>query len=245
MGGSRGARAGDGPAAVAEPCPAPAAAPAARDPYDVAARSPGGDRAGALAGARRRRAALRRRSPTCCATTSRPRRTSRRRERTTTELRWSLPPALLERAARRERFDPLFDEADLVKFARLRPDAADAAAFLRDARALLTERVAIGARAGAAEDRRCDSLIRSASCCCSCRRPSPGPVAPPPARARRADRLPGARVPGRRPGLAPEPVAVAAGRAPAARPRAPDRGARAAAGAARGAADPAARRGTS
>ena len=51
------------------------------------------------------------------------------RERTTTELRWSLPPALLE-GARGQGFDPLFEEADLVKFARLRPTAAEATAFL-------------------------------------------------------------------------------------------------------------------
>lgn len=60
------------------------------------------------------------------------------RKRTTTELRWSLPPALLG-GARGQSFGPLFDEADLVKFARLRPTAAEATVFLRDARALLTE----------------------------------------------------------------------------------------------------------
>jgi hypothetical protein len=59
------------------------------------------------------------------------------RERTTTELRWSLPTELLEGTLGRS-FDRLFDEADLVKFARLRPTAAEATAFLRDARALLT-----------------------------------------------------------------------------------------------------------
>ncbi|MEP6686792.1 MAG: hypothetical protein ABJC36_00495 [Gemmatimonadales bacterium] len=60
------------------------------------------------------------------------------RERTTAELRWSLPPAL--RDGRRGRgFDPLFDEADLVKFARRRPTTGNAAAFLGDARALLED----------------------------------------------------------------------------------------------------------
>ena len=58
------------------------------------------------------------------------------RERTTTELRWSLPPALLDGPGRRD-FDALFDQADLVKFARRRPTAHDAGAFLADARALL------------------------------------------------------------------------------------------------------------
>jgi hypothetical protein len=58
------------------------------------------------------------------------------RERTTVELRWSLPPALLDGPGARG-FDALFDEADLVKFARRRPTAADAAGFLADARALL------------------------------------------------------------------------------------------------------------
>ncbi len=60
------------------------------------------------------------------------------RERTTTELRWSLPAELLE-GPRGRRFDPLFDDADLVKFARRRPAAGDAAEFLQDARVLLAE----------------------------------------------------------------------------------------------------------
>jgi hypothetical protein len=60
------------------------------------------------------------------------------RERTTAELHWALPPALLE-GPRGRRFDPLFDEADLVKFARRRPTAGEAAGFLADARALLAE----------------------------------------------------------------------------------------------------------
>jgi hypothetical protein len=69
------------------------------------------------------------------------------RERTTAELRWSLPPALLEGPGG-HRFDPLFDEADLVKFARRRPTAGDAAMFLTDARGLLAAwRTAIGREA--------------------------------------------------------------------------------------------------
>ena len=58
------------------------------------------------------------------------------RERTTVELRWSLPPALLEGPRARD-FDALFDEADLVKFARRRPTAPEAADFLAAARVLL------------------------------------------------------------------------------------------------------------
>jgi len=58
------------------------------------------------------------------------------RERTTTELRWSLPARLLDDSLRR-RYESVFDEADLVKFARRRPDAAAASAFLGQARDLL------------------------------------------------------------------------------------------------------------
>jgi len=58
------------------------------------------------------------------------------RERTTMELRWSLPPRLLEAGLRRH-YGAVFDEADLVKFARRRPADADAATFLDDARDLL------------------------------------------------------------------------------------------------------------
>lgn len=59
------------------------------------------------------------------------------RERTTSELLWALPPRLLEGGLRR-RTESLLDEADLVKFARRRPDAATAAAFLAHARGLLS-----------------------------------------------------------------------------------------------------------
>ncbi len=58
------------------------------------------------------------------------------RERTTSELLWALPPHLVERGLRR-RCEEVLDEADLVKFARFRPGAADAAVFLQRARELL------------------------------------------------------------------------------------------------------------
>jgi hypothetical protein len=58
------------------------------------------------------------------------------RERTTTEVLWSLPPRLVEGPLRR-RYAAVFDEADLVKFARQRPPATEAAGFLDDARGLL------------------------------------------------------------------------------------------------------------
>jgi hypothetical protein len=58
------------------------------------------------------------------------------RERTTTELLWSLPPHLLE-GTLRQRYGAVFDEADLVKFARRRPGSAAATRFLREAHGLL------------------------------------------------------------------------------------------------------------
>jgi hypothetical protein len=58
------------------------------------------------------------------------------RERTTTELLWSLPPRLTEGGLRR-RAQGILGEADLVKFARRRPDPATANSFLSDARDLL------------------------------------------------------------------------------------------------------------
>ncbi|MGE5125791.1 MAG: hypothetical protein ACM3PV_05845 [Betaproteobacteria bacterium] len=57
-------------------------------------------------------------------------------ERTTTELAWALPPALAE-GGLRERCAALLADADLVKFARCRPEEADAARLLRAARDLL------------------------------------------------------------------------------------------------------------
>jgi hypothetical protein len=57
---------------------------------------------------------------------------------TTSELIWALPPALAE-PDRRERTREVLDAADLVKFALVRPGAADAARTSRSARALLEE----------------------------------------------------------------------------------------------------------
>jgi hypothetical protein len=58
------------------------------------------------------------------------------RERTTTELRWALPPGFLAGGIR-HRFTDVFDEGDLVKFARRRPEAAVAADYVGRARDLL------------------------------------------------------------------------------------------------------------
>ncbi|HEV8178460.1 MAG TPA: hypothetical protein VGP44_12345, partial [Gemmatimonadales bacterium] len=58
-------------------------------------------------------------------------------ERTTTELLWALPP-YLSRAGLRDRCYDVLSEADMVKFARMQPDEAAAADFLRRARLLLT-----------------------------------------------------------------------------------------------------------
>jgi hypothetical protein len=68
------------------------------------------------------------------------------RERTTAELLWSLPPHLSEGGLRR-RCEDLLDEADLVKFARVRPDVAAAADFTRAARDLLARWNRAAARA--------------------------------------------------------------------------------------------------
>ncbi len=59
-------------------------------------------------------------------------------ERTTTELIWILPPALAA-GDLRQRCAELLGEADLVKFARRRPDQADAPAVVRAARDLLAD----------------------------------------------------------------------------------------------------------
>lgn len=72
------------------------------------------------------------------------------RERTTMELRWSLPPHLAE-GALRQHYGAIFDEADLVKFARRRPAPADAATFLEDARGLLGRWHSARDRAGVAD----------------------------------------------------------------------------------------------
>jgi hypothetical protein len=60
------------------------------------------------------------------------------RERTTEEVLWSLPPHLSDRGLR-ERADALLEQADLVKFARLRPTPATAAEFLLRCRSLLED----------------------------------------------------------------------------------------------------------
>lgn len=59
------------------------------------------------------------------------------RERTTRELLWALPRHL-EAPTLRGHCEAVFDEADLVKFARRRPDADTGDAFLARARVLLT-----------------------------------------------------------------------------------------------------------
>ena len=58
------------------------------------------------------------------------------RERTTTELLWSLPPRLAEGGLRR-RVQEVLGDADLVKFARLRPRPDEAAGYTTGARDLL------------------------------------------------------------------------------------------------------------
>jgi hypothetical protein len=58
------------------------------------------------------------------------------RERTTSELLWALPPRLTEGGLRRQ-VAQVLGEADLVKFARRRPDGGAAVAHLAQARALL------------------------------------------------------------------------------------------------------------
>jgi hypothetical protein len=58
------------------------------------------------------------------------------RERTTTELLWSLPPRLAEGGLRR-RVQEVLGDADLVKFAKLRPLPAAAAGYTVRARDLL------------------------------------------------------------------------------------------------------------
>jgi hypothetical protein len=58
------------------------------------------------------------------------------RERTTTELLWSLPPRLAEGGLRR-RVQEVLGDADLVKFAKLRPRPDEAASYTTRARDLL------------------------------------------------------------------------------------------------------------
>jgi len=58
------------------------------------------------------------------------------RERTSAEVLWSLSPHLAA-AGLRDNFREILDEADLVKFARLRPEPESAEHFLEQCRALL------------------------------------------------------------------------------------------------------------
>ena len=69
------------------------------------------------------------------------------REQTTGEVLWALPPHLSD-AGLRDHFRELLVEADLVKFARRRPDAAAARQFVVRSRSLLES----WHRAGAAEE---------------------------------------------------------------------------------------------
>jgi hypothetical protein len=130
-----------GPAAVAPPLPAPAAAPATRDPHDIAV--------GRLAAIERERWSVRDVARHYAEVTDVLRDYLEAygvpaRERTTSELRWALAPGLLAGRGRR-RFEAVFDAADLVKFAHWRPGVDDAEGFLVAARELLTEwRDAVG-----------------------------------------------------------------------------------------------------
>ena len=72
------------------------------------------------------------------------------RERTTTELLWSLPPRLAEGGLRR-RVQEVLGDADLVKFAKLRPRPDEAASYTTRARDLL-ERWHRAERAGEEHD---------------------------------------------------------------------------------------------
>ncbi len=72
------------------------------------------------------------------------------RERTTTELLWSLPPRLAEGGLRR-RVQEVLGDADLVKFAKLRPRPDEAASYSTRARELL-ERWHRAARVGEEHD---------------------------------------------------------------------------------------------
>ena len=60
------------------------------------------------------------------------------RERTSAEVLWSLPPHLTEPDLR-QRLQRILDEADRVKFARVRPEPTQARDFLQRSRALLED----------------------------------------------------------------------------------------------------------
>ena len=136
-----------GLAAVPEPVPAAAASPATRDPYDIAA-----DRLAAIE--RERWSALdvarHYAEVTDVLRDYLEAHGVPARERTTSELRWALAPGLLAGRGRR-RFETVFDEADLVKFARRRPGMDDAEGFLVAARELLSSWRGMGAGTGAHE----------------------------------------------------------------------------------------------
>ena len=124
-----------GPAAVAQPLPAPAAAPAARDPYDIAV-----DRLVAIERDRwsARDVARHYAEVTDVLRDYLEAHGVPARERTTSELRWALAPGLLAGRGRRG-FEAVFDASDLVKFAHWRPGVDDAEGFLVAARALLAD----------------------------------------------------------------------------------------------------------
>ena len=122
-----------GPAAVVQPLPAPAAAPAARDPYDIAV-----DRLMEIEQGRwsARDVARHYAEVTDVLRDYLEAHGVPARERTTSELQWALAPGLLAGRGRR-RFEAVFDAADLVKFAHWRPGVHDAEGFLAAARELL------------------------------------------------------------------------------------------------------------
>ena len=136
------------PAAVAEPLPAPAAAPATCDPYDVAT-----DRLIAIERERWSASDVARHyaEVTDVLRDYLEAHGVPARERTTSELRWTLAPGLLAGRGRR-RFETVFDAADLVKFAHWRPGIEDAEGFLVAARELLASWREAGVDAGAGVD---------------------------------------------------------------------------------------------
>lgn len=137
-----------GPPTAAEPLPAPAAAPATRDPYDVAT-----DRLMAIERERWSASDVARHyaEVTDVLRDFLEAHGVPARERTTSELRWTLAPGLLAGRGRR-RFETVFDAADLVKFAHWRPGVDDADRFLVAARELLASWRDMGAH-GMVEDR--------------------------------------------------------------------------------------------
>ncbi|HEU4648958.1 MAG TPA: hypothetical protein VFS33_07860 [Gemmatimonadales bacterium] len=78
-------------------------------------------------------------------------------EYTTAELVWALPAGLSENGLREDAAE-FFGEADLVKFARLRPDEIAASRYLRTARALLERWHAVAHAAPAATREAADAV---------------------------------------------------------------------------------------